>query len=157
MLLPTRSTSNVSKPTLYDRDRGTSKARGYDRWHRQLRVQCFVRDGWRCVACGWEPPIVFDCRRFELGEPPIAKVLEELARAQQACERHLHADHKIRIELRPDLRLDLDNLQTLCDSCHNRKSMRELRGQGRAVSPRTLVSEAHRAGEISTGTRPEPA
>ena len=40
---------------------------------------------------------------------------------------HLHADHQIPIEQRPDLRLDLDNLRTRCNRCHNAKSMREMR------------------------------
>ena len=125
--LPLRPSENSARlGKLYDRDRGTPIERGYDRFHRRLRIQCFIRDEWRCVACGWEPSIVFDCRRFELGEPPIEKVLGELRRAQQSGDRHLHADHKIRIELRPDLRLDLENLQTLCDRCHNAKTMREV-------------------------------
>jgi len=34
-------------------------------------------------------------------------------------------DHIIRLELRPDLRLDTANLQGLCTSCHARKSYEE--------------------------------
>jgi 5-methylcytosine-specific restriction endonuclease McrA len=88
-------------------------------------VSCFQRDAWRCVDCGWEPDIVADCRRFELGDPPFYKVLDELRQRLNRGEQHLHADHQIPIAVRPDLRLALDNLQTLCDRCHNRKTRRE--------------------------------
>ena len=111
-----------------DKQRGTPAERGYDADHRKLRILCFQRDAWRCVDCGWEPDIVADCRRFELGAPPVEKVLDELRQRLNRGERHLHADHRIPIAVRPDLRLVLDNLQTLCDQCHNRKTRREKDG-----------------------------
>ena len=114
-----------------DRQRGTPVERGYDAEHRKLRILCFQRDSWRCADCGWEPDIVADCRRFELGDPPVEKVLNELRQRLNRGERHLHADHRVPIAARPDLRLVLDNLQTLCDRCHNRKTRREKDG-GRA-------------------------
>jgi 5-methylcytosine-specific restriction endonuclease McrA len=77
------------------------------------------------VDCGWEPEIVTDCRRFELGDPPFEKVLDELRQRLNRGERHLHADHQIPITVRPDLRLELDNLRTRCDRCHNRKTRLE--------------------------------
>src|ERR1700733_10328416 len=110
-----------------DEQRGTSTERGYDADHRRLRVLCFQRDEWRCVDCGWEPNIVSDFRQFDLGTPPTAKVLQELRERFHQGETHLHADHQIPIEQRPDLRLDLDNLRTRCNRCHNAKTMRELR------------------------------
>ena len=49
-----------------------------------------------------------------------------LRRAKLAGERHLHADHVVQISGREDpRRLDLDNMQTLCDTCHRRKTMQE--------------------------------
>jgi 5-methylcytosine-specific restriction protein A len=111
-----------------DEQRGNSATRGYGADHRKLRVLCFQRDAWRCVDCGWEPEIVADCRCFELGDPPVEKVLEELRQRLNQGERHLHADHRIPIAVRPDLSLVLDNLQTLCDRCHNRKTRREKDG-----------------------------
>lgn len=33
-----------------------------------------------------------------------------------------HVDHVIDRKDRPDLQLDIDNLQTLCDSCHSKKT-----------------------------------
>ena len=79
-----------------DRERGTPSARGYDAKHRQMRVLCFVRDAWRCADCGWEPDIVADCRRFELGDARVEKVLDELRERLKRGERHLHADHEVR-------------------------------------------------------------
>jgi 5-methylcytosine-specific restriction enzyme A len=109
----------------HDDARGTSAQRGYDAAHRRLRVLCFERDGWRCVDCGWEPEIVTWCREFELGVPPTEEVLKELRRAFADGERHLHADHQEPIDQRPDLRLEIDNLRTRCNRCHQAKTMRE--------------------------------
>jgi 5-methylcytosine-specific restriction enzyme A len=108
-----------------DQRRGTSAERGYDADHRRLRVLCFIRDEWRCVDCGWEPNVVADFRRFELGPPPVEQVLAELRERFSRGEKHLHADHQIPIEERPDLRLSLDNLRTRCNGCHAAKTMRE--------------------------------
>jgi 5-methylcytosine-specific restriction protein A len=110
-----------------DKQRGTSTDRGYDADHRRLRVLCFIRDEWRCADCGWEPNIVLDFRQFDLGIPPTVKVLQELRERFHQGEKHLHADHQVPIEERPDLRLDLDNLRTRCNSCHNAKTMKELK------------------------------
>ena len=114
-----------------ERQRPTPTERGYDGDHRKLRVLCFERDKWRCVECGWEPEIVADCRRFALGDPPAERVLDELRQRFSRGERHLHADHKIPIAVRPDLRLVLENLQTLCDGCHSRKTRKEACAAGR--------------------------
>jgi hypothetical protein len=77
------------------------------------------------VDCGWEPTIVVDCRRFDLGEAPVEHVLAELRARFHRRARHLHCDHEIPIEERPDLRRDLDNLRTRCNLCHGAKTMRE--------------------------------
>jgi 5-methylcytosine-specific restriction enzyme A len=109
----------------YDRQRGKTVERGYDEDHKRLRIQCFERDEWRCVDCGWEPDVVKECREVGLETPPTAVVLEELRRRFASNERHLHADHEIPIEVKPDLRLDLDNLRTRCNTCHAAKTRRE--------------------------------
>ena len=109
---------------MYDDARGTTAERGYDGDHRRLRVTCFERDGWRCVKCGWMPPGVFQAQAFGL-DILRDQALEELRLAFAAGERHLHIDHVLQIERRPDLRLDLSNVQTLCSLCHARKTMAE--------------------------------
>ena len=57
--------------------------------------------------------------------PPADRMLEELWERFHRGERHLHADHIIPIEERPDLRLDLDNMRTLCSPCHGARTMRD--------------------------------
>ena len=104
--------------------RGKTAERGYDADHRRLRILCFQRDGWRCVDCGWEPELVRLFREAGLEAPPAAHVIDELRQAFNRGDRHLHADHQVPIEDRPDLRLVLDNLRTRCDQCHNRKTAR---------------------------------
>jgi 5-methylcytosine-specific restriction endonuclease McrA len=109
----------------HDALRGSSAERGYDADYRRLRISCFLRDEWKCVDCGWEPELLRIWREVGLGRPPAKHVLEELRSAFARGDRHLHADHQIPIEERPDLRLDLDNLKTRCDKCHRAKTARE--------------------------------
>ena len=129
----------------HDERRGSSRDRGYDADHRRLRILCFQRDGWRCVDCGWEPTIVADFRQYGLGDPPTDRVLAELRDRHNRRERHLHADHQVPIEDRPDLRLDLDNLRTRCDGCHRAKTVRETRGTGRPVKSLCPLESTPRA------------
>jgi 5-methylcytosine-specific restriction protein A len=116
-----------------DDQRGTPQQRGYDADHLRMRILCFERDGWRCVRCGWEPKIVTDYRGYGLGIPPTVRVVAYLRACFNRGERHLHADHKVKIDVAPELRLDLDNMQTLCDACHRAKTMSEIKAAG--VSP----------------------
>lgn len=110
-----------------DERRLGASQRVYDAAYRQLRILCFQRDGWRCRDCGWMPDVVRDFQLHELGEPPTEVTLAELRGRHNRHERHLHADHQLRIADRPDLRLSLENLATLCSSCHSSKSMKEMR------------------------------
>ena len=120
----TRSIRSASQRCA-DEQRGSRIERGYDEHHERLRLLCFQRDEWRCRVCGWEPDVVRDCRLAGVDAPPAEVVLDELRRAKLAGERHLHADHVMPIATHPGLRLDLDNMQTLCDTCHRRKTMKE--------------------------------
>jgi 5-methylcytosine-specific restriction endonuclease McrA len=86
--------------------------------------------------------VVRDCRLADIEAPPAEVVLEELRRAKVAGERHLHCDHTVPIAVSPGRRLDLDNMQTLCDWCHRRKTMREMASGGVVPpSPPRLVGE----------------
>jgi len=108
-----------------DAQRENSNARGYDADFRRLRVQCFVRDNWQCVECDWKPRIIAECIEVGVEFPPAEIVFEHLRKAFNRGEQHLHCDHRLTVEERPDLRLSLGNLQTLCASCHSKKTRAE--------------------------------
>lgn len=80
--------------------------------NRALRVAVFSRDGFRCRHCGWQASTVpedYD-GRYAIGAWP------------HHDERILHIDHVVPRHL--DGPSELDNLQTLCESCNCRKSGR---------------------------------
>ena len=62
-----------------------------------------------------------------MDEPPVNRVLAELRLRFGDGKRHLHADHEIPIQDQPELADDLDNYQTLCGRCHDRKTMKEVK------------------------------
>ena len=80
-----------------DSHRGTSKQRGYDQAWKRLRRSHLQQE-----------PLCQDCLKegFVNGT-------------------NLEVDHIIPIGVRPDLRLEPSNLQTLCRSHHKRKTDRE--------------------------------
>lgn len=107
-----------------------STARGYDADWQHVRIACFERDHWRCADCGWEPETVRLCRQTGIPLPDAKVLLAELRAAYRQRGRHLHADHEVPINLRPELRLDLKNVKTRCNVCHNAKTAREDGGFG---------------------------
>jgi hypothetical protein len=70
---------------------------------------------------------VRDSRAYELDEPSTTVILAELRDRWRRSDVHLHGDHDVSIQARPDLRLDLDNYKTRCNRCHDAKTMREMR------------------------------
>jgi 5-methylcytosine-specific restriction endonuclease McrA len=80
--------------------RPNAAARGYcDAQHRAWRAAVLLADGFICRACG--------------------RVCGQKGEA--------HADHKIPVKVRPDLRYEVSNGQCLCASCHQRKTNAETR------------------------------
>jgi 5-methylcytosine-specific restriction enzyme A len=71
--------------------RGTTAERGYDADWKRLRSQFLLRN-----------PVCVRCRRAGRVVPADT------------------VNHRIDIALRPDLRLEWDNLEALCSRCHNR-------------------------------------
>ncbi|MBN2024067.1 MAG: HNH endonuclease [Pirellulales bacterium] len=100
-------------PAAREPDRRPSAARrgyGGDRW-RSLRLAVFRRDHWICRACGKA------CASGRLAAP-----------ADRA-----HCDHVVPKEQGGTD--EIDNLQTLCGSCHSRKTDRAEGGFGRPPRP----------------------
>jgi 5-methylcytosine-specific restriction endonuclease McrA len=115
-----------------DANRGTARERGYNTasWDR-IRIQCFERDGWTCIDCGWQPRIVETWARLGTNRlPPTAAILAELRQRYNAKQTHLHCDHIETIAARAELRLTLSNLATRCNRCHDRRTAREHGGFG---------------------------
>ncbi len=85
-----------------DDQRPTAARRGYDQAWRNKRHKVLARDGFTCQAEG--------CGRIVMGkgEPHIDHII---AKAKGGSD-------------------DMDNLQTLCASCHSRKTVREDGGFG---------------------------
>lgn len=82
----------------YDRYRGSSHSRGYDTAWEKVRGEALERDGYLCLHC------------LKKGFVTPGK----------------HVDHIIPFHGKKDpLRLNLTNLQTLCQPCHNTKTLKE--------------------------------
>ena len=82
---------------VYDRWRGTPAERGYDHDWQRVRLEALKRDCYLCQMC----------------------------LAQQRVTPAKDVDHIQPISVRPDLRLELSNLQSLCRSCHGLKTLTE--------------------------------
>lgn len=94
-----------------DQRRGSSTARGY--------------------GSDWQR-----LRRRKLRVDPLCEDCKEQGRATLAVEVH----HKIRITERPDLRLNWENLRSLCEPCHDahsaaERSVKPIRGCGLDGTP----------------------
>jgi 5-methylcytosine-specific restriction protein A len=82
-----------------DRSRGSASSRGYDASWKRLRLVALKRDRYLCVSC--------------------------LAAGRLVAA--VDVDHIRTVKAAPDLRLDVTNLQSLCKSCHRRKTANEQR------------------------------
>lgn len=88
----------------HDAFRGSSTQRGYDGEWRKIRLIALRRDQYLCQQC------------LKSDRPTSAT----------------EVDHIISINKAPELRLDLDNLASICGPCHKEKTNREDGGFGRA-------------------------
>ena len=91
-------------------------------------------------------------RAYGLDEPATDVILAELRERWRLGLKHLHGDHDVPIDRRPDLRLDLDNYRTLCNECHSVKTLREQRGWGHAESGPTVSRVAQHAPSVAEST-----
>lgn len=66
-------------------------------------------------------------REWRLTRNPVCEHCEA---AGKVSYEGLIVDHKIPVHVRPDLRLDIDNTQTLCRSCHARKTEADIAKYG---------------------------
>ncbi|MCD8890993.1 HNH endonuclease [Staphylococcus nepalensis] len=74
------------------------------RW-RRFRHEVLRRDHYECVECNKHGRLTTDLKLHN-------------------NRRGLEVDHIIELEKRPDLAYDMNNLQTLCVNCHNKKHNR---------------------------------
>ena len=90
---------SIHKPAIrkqYDDSRGTAKERGYDHTWRRLR-------------------------RIKLSNNPLC----ELCLSKDIVVQASQVDHIIPVSQQPELRLVYDNLQSLCETCHSKKTREE--------------------------------
>ena len=90
----------------YDHHRGSAASRGYDSTWNKLRIQALERDFYLCQHC----------------------------KANGLIKPATDVDHTIPFIGKDDpLRLDIDNLQSLCKPCHSRKTASEDGGFGHLI------------------------
>lgn len=92
----------------YDDFRGNRHERGYDNDWEKVAKLARQRDGYLCVHCEAK------------GTLTPAKTV----------------DHITPIHVAPERRLDLSNTQTLCETCHARKTQEDVRRWGSASVPK---------------------
>ena len=86
------------------RNRGTSCERGYDSDWQRVADEVRERDEYLCVNC--------------IEQAGVMEAMRRLAQSGISFP----VDHIIPIHVRPDWRLEPDNCQTLCPSCHTKKT-----------------------------------
>jgi hypothetical protein len=101
-----RSELNDRIQTVRELHRGTPRQRGYDRDWNHIAKARREADHWLCQPC--------------LGVGCITASNE--------------VDHIVPIHVRPDWRLEFDNTQVICRSCHRKKTIDDARRYGSSES-----------------------
>jgi len=70
-------------------------------------------------------------RKYILAQTPLCELCIDKDRLNPATEIH----HKVDIIDRPELRLDMNNLQPLCKSCHSEITAQHSSGSEKNMSP----------------------
>ena len=93
--------------------------KNYNLNEREGRQAFYRSPEWRCL------------RDYILSKKPLCDYCLKRDRITPAeC-----VDHKIDIKIRPDLRLDMNNLQTLCHNCHSKKTAQDQSGSEKSFEP----------------------
>lgn len=100
--------ASIARP--YDDRRGSSSQRGYDGPWRRLRLVALRRDNYLCLEC------------LKTGRPTPAEEVH----------------HIVGIDIAPELRLDLENLASVCGPCHKLLTAQEQGIFGRKAINKTF-------------------
>lgn len=68
-------------------------------------------------------------RAYVLSQAPLCADPFGVHKKEHEVTAASEVDHIVPRSERPDLELDIDNLQPLCKSCHSRKTMTDMRGR----------------------------
>lgn len=98
----------VNKPRMKRKMKDQSAWYASKEWA-AMRMATFIRDGWKCIDCGWTP--------ISLG---VVQALESMLHGKRAGgDRWLECDHETNVRFGGDERPE--DLSTRCNVCHREK------------------------------------
>lgn len=125
---PRTTTAFVSRQQ--EQWRGNASERGYDEAWKRVAAQRREMDENLCQHC--------------LKEGGLAQAMESLARSTHAQP----VDHIVPLHVRPDWRLELSNLQTLCVSHNKKKSDIDIQMYGSASMDEIRLTSSQRINRL---------
>ena len=90
----------------------------WQRWKHKV----FFRDEYTCQGCGDSFPIEKHCPRKN-----YISEREYIWFAGQAASGYFDCDHKIPVEIKPEIQWQMSNLQSLCHRCHKKKTKEDIK------------------------------